>query len=120
MFSLSVYVSKTDRGLGPRLAVMVLIAVIVKSSEYANKLAGENWRSFCTQNYFDSHGVFMTVLVCSPLLLDSLIMLFLFLREASQLLIQVKKRQLKQKRNAKAAQQQKGDGKGKRRSKKEQ
>jgi hypothetical protein len=38
----------------------------------------------------------MSVMVCTPLLLDSLIMLLMFLREASQLLIRYKTLQLKE------------------------
>lgn len=97
MFFLCIYVSRPERGLAPRLAVMVTIAVIVKSSEKVNQFAAQNWESICTQNYFDARGVFMMVMVCCPLLLDSLIMLFLFIREASQLLVKVKTAQLKQK-----------------------
>lgn len=95
MLFLSIYVSRRDRGLAPRLTTMVIIAAIVKSSEYINSWAAQNWTNFCTQNYFDTSGVFMTVMVCAPLLVDSLIMLSFFLREASQLLIQVKTIQMK-------------------------
>jgi hypothetical protein len=103
MFVLSIYVSRRDRGLAPRLTIMVTIAVIVKSSEYVNRWAAQNWSSFCTQNYFDANGVFMSITVCAPLLFDSLIMLLLFLREASQLLIQVKTVQLKKQRRQRQA-----------------
>lgn len=95
MLALSVYVSRRDHGLSPRLAMMAIIAVTVKSSEYLNRLAAQNWDAFCTQNYFDARGVFMSVMVCAPLLLDSLLMLLFFLREASQLLVRVKTMQLK-------------------------
>lgn len=97
MFVLCIYVSRPDRSLAPRLAVMITIASIIKCSEKINEYAAQNWESFCTQNYFDRRGVFMMVMVCCPLLLDSLIMLFLFLREASQLLVKVKTSQLKEK-----------------------
>ena len=97
MFVLCIYVSRPDRSLAPRLAVMITIACIIKCSETINEYAAQNWESFCTQNYFDRRGVFMMVMICCPLLLDSLIMLFLFLREASQLLVKVKTSQLKEK-----------------------
>jgi transmembrane protein 18 len=96
MFGLSIYVSRRDRGLGPRLTIMGTIALIVKCSERLNRIAARNWASFATQNYFDGRGVFMSIMVCTPLLLDSLIMLLLFLREASQLLIKFKTVQLKE------------------------
>ena len=125
MLVLSVYVSRRDRGLAPRLTIMVIIAVTVKTSEYLNRIAAASWQSFCTQNYFDARGVFMSVMVCAPLLLDSLIMLLLFLREASQLLVQVKTTQLKRQyreRNGgtNAISQGESNNNTKRRSKKEQ
>lgn len=95
MFLLSLYVSRRQRGLVPRLFTMAIIAITIRCSEYINGLAAENWSRFATQNYFDKNGVFMSVMVCCPLLLDSFIMLICFLREASQLLIQVKTIQLK-------------------------
>ena len=119
MFFLCLYVSRPERGLAPRLAVMVTLAVIVRSSEILNDWAAQHWESFCTQNYFDARGVFVMVMVCAPLLLDSLIMLFLFLREASQLLVQVKKVQLKQKMQQQKKAEEQSGGK-KRRNKKEQ
>lgn len=83
--------------MAPRLAVMITIAIVVKGSETINEYAAQNWQIFCTQNYFDRRGVFMMVMVCCPLLFDSLIMLLFFLREASQLLVKVKTAELKKK-----------------------
>jgi transmembrane protein 18 len=104
MLLLSIYVSRRDRGLAPRITIMVIIAAIVKSSEFCNQYAAANWRSFCTQNYFDRGGMFMSIFVCTPLLFDSFIMLVFYLREASHLLVQVKTMQLnKQKRERNAA-----------------
>jgi len=117
MFFLCIYVSRPERGLAPRLVVMVTIAVVVKSSEKVNEFAAQNWESVCTQNYFDAKGVFMMVMVCCPLLVDSLIMLFLFIREASQLLVKVKTAQLKQKMKQRSKEA--GGGGKKRREKKD-
>lgn len=112
MFGLTQYVGRQDMGLTPRLIMLIFIGIVVKSSEWINAWAAREWESFCTQNYFDERGVFISVFLCAPLLVDSFIMLILFLREASQLLVQVKKAELKQKRkDAKA---------GERRAKKDQ
>ncbi len=92
------YVSRRGAAATPRIIVMLTIAGIVKGSERLNDWASRNWEQFATQDYFDKNGVFMTTMVCGPLLLDSLIMLFKYLREASQLLVQVKTAQIKQKR----------------------
>jgi TRAP-type uncharacterized transport system fused permease subunit len=127
MFVLCLWASRRDAGLTSRIVLMVTIAVLVKSAEYLNQTAGEHWESFATQNYFDDRGVFVAIMFCSPLLLDSFIMLVMFLREAGQLLIHVKRAEIKKKRQpAKEGEAKDGSKEGKkngskkRRSKKEQ
>jgi hypothetical protein len=97
---------------------MLSIAGLVRGAEYINRWASHNWESFATQNYFDERGIFVSIMLCAPLLLDSLVMLLLFLREASQLLIAVKTAELKKQK--KAAKEESTTGTTKRRSKKDQ
>jgi hypothetical protein len=92
------FVSRRGRGLYPRLTVMVLIAVVVRSSERLNEYGARHWQSFATQNYFDSRGVFTATMLCGPLLVFSFIMLVSFLKEASQLLVQVKTAEIRKKK----------------------
>lgn len=98
MFAFCLFASQRGRSLAPRLCVMVIIAVLVKSAEFLNQLGAEHWRSFATQNYFDRRGIFVSVMLCGPLLLYSFIMLAFFLREAAHLLVQVKTAEIKRKR----------------------
>lgn len=79
---------------------MLCIGILVKCSERINTYAAHNWEEFATQNYFDAKGVFMGIFLCGPLLVDSFLMLIIFLREASQLLVQVKTMELKRKKQA--------------------
>lgn len=97
MFLLCLKVSRRDVGIAPRITVMIFIGILVRSSEFLNNLASENWEKFCTQNYFDHRGVFVSIMFCSPLLVDSAIMLISYLREASSLLVQVKSNEIKKK-----------------------
>jgi TRAP-type uncharacterized transport system fused permease subunit len=123
MFLLCLFASRKNAGLPLRIVLMVTIAVLVKSAEYLNQTAGEHWESFATQNYFDERGVFVAITFCSPLLLDSFLMLVMFLREAGQLLVQVKTAEIKKKRQpTKEGEQKDGskEGKKSRRSKKQQ
>lgn len=46
-------------------------------AERLNKLLGENWGTFATQNYFDSHGIFLSTLWSGPLLVIAIIILVL-------------------------------------------
>jgi transmembrane protein 18 len=98
MFLTCIYVSRYNDTLAPRLILMIFMASMVKGSEYINTYGHAHWQEYCTQNYFDTQGVFISTMICGPLLLDSFMMLCFYLREASQLLIQVKRMQLSQKK----------------------
>jgi transmembrane protein 18 len=98
MFGLCMYVSRRDRSLAPRVVMLVLIGVLVRSAEYLNHWASQNWETFATQDYFDKRGVFVAIMVSGPLLLDSFVMLFFFVSEAGSLLVQVKKEEIKRKK----------------------
>jgi transmembrane protein 18 len=105
MLAIAIHVSRPGRDLAPRLIVMLLIGALVKLSDRINAWAGDHYRDFATQNYFDSRGVFVATMLCAPLLLDSFLMLLCYLREASTLLVQLKKTQLQKKANSKKQQQ---------------
>ena len=94
MFLLTLYVSRKNQRLAPRVILMLFILGMVRLAERWNDMGSQHWRSFATQNYFDRRGIFVSILLCAPLLLDSLLMMVLFLREASQLLVEVKTVQL--------------------------
>lgn len=100
MLILSVYVSRPNAGLPPQLGLMLFIAVLVRSTEYLNQYASVHWQEFATQNYFDPSGLFLSIMLCGPLLVDAFIMLFRLLREASTLLVQVKRNEIKTKMKA--------------------
>jgi transmembrane protein 18 len=101
IFVLCLYVSRRNAALTPRLCMLIVIGIIVRSSEYLNTWGADHWEEFATQDYFDRRGVFVGIMVSGPLLLDSLIMLFLFVSEAGSLLVQVKKQEMKHKKKAK-------------------
>mmetsp|Transcript_24222 Transcript_24222/g.57159 ORF Transcript_24222/g.57159 Transcript_24222/m.57159 type:complete len:259 (-) Transcript_24222:249-1025(-) len=100
VFLLCLFVSKKNSGLAPRVGLMVFIGVVVRSAEWLNSLGDEHWESFATQNYFDNRGVFIGIMLCAPLLLDSLMMLLFFMKEASTLLVQVKRTEIQRKRKS--------------------
>lgn len=97
MFLLCLFVSRKDRGLAPRVCLLVFIGVVVRSAEWLNAQGVQHWESFATQDYFDKRGIFIGIMLCAPLLLDSLMMLLFFMKEASKLLIQVKRSEIKTK-----------------------
>ena len=110
MFLLCFWVSRKDRGLAPRLILMAVIFVIVRSAEWLNDLGEEHWESFATQDYFDKRGIFVAIMLSGPLLLDVLMMLLFFIREASVLLVQVKRTEIQRKKERQQDKQKKGTG----------
>mmetsp|Transcript_15242 Transcript_15242/g.19890 ORF Transcript_15242/g.19890 Transcript_15242/m.19890 type:complete len:261 (-) Transcript_15242:267-1049(-) len=120
IFLSTLYVCRKNVALAPRIVLMVMIAGTVRSAEMLNSWASKNWEDWgITQNYFDPRGIFVSIFVCAPLMVNSFIMLIMFLRESSVLLVQVKTAELKQKRK-KNKQQQEAGGNPKRRGKKDQ
>lgn len=95
MFLTCLYISRGGAPLVPRVCILVLIGVIVRSAEYFNGWGAQHWEEFATQDYFDKRGVFVGIMLSGPLLLDSLMMLFMFVSEAGSLLVQVKREELK-------------------------
>ena len=89
-------------------AQMVLLFVILASvytAEYINAFAGEHWREFAGQNYFDRRGVFISIMYSAPLLCAAMFILLNALRTASRLLVQVKRRELRANARQKAKKQ---------------
>jgi len=118
MLLICIRVSRRGCGVVPRIVVMALIAAIVRSAEHLNRHAARNWETIATQNYFDQRGIFTSIMLCAPLLFDCFVMLVLFLREASQLLVQVKTAEMKKKKMERSRRE--GGQTSKRNTKKEQ
>lgn len=91
---ITIAVVKYD-GVKIRVSFLVLLAVLVKSAEMMNQYGSKHWEDFATQNYFDDGGIFMCITVSAPIVLLSFGMLLSYLREASQLLVQVKRAEIK-------------------------
>lgn len=57
---------------------MQKIVLLVYFSESINELASENWRVFSRQQYFDSNGLFISVVFSIPILLNCMLMVVSF------------------------------------------
>jgi len=64
-------------------------------AERLNTLAATHWKSFSTQMYFDSAGAFAGVVLGMPLVLIQFLLVIFLLREASCMVIKVKRLELR-------------------------
>lgn len=90
----------TRKRFGPQTFVFFLVTALVCSSETLNTYAHLNWRAFSKQDYFDSHGFFISVMFSGPLLLVAMFQMVNFLSTAAYLLVDVKREELKHSREA--------------------
>ncbi|XP_059473596.1 transmembrane protein 18 isoform X2 [Neocloeon triangulifer] len=65
-------------------------------SENINIYAAERWRSFSRQQYFDSKGMFISIIFSIPMLFNCMIMVANWLWQSSELLTQLKVAQMRQ------------------------
>ena len=88
-----------------QMVLLVALLAVVRSAEWINGVAGRHWELFASQQYFDKHGVFVSVLLSVNLLLAAFFILGNALRASVAMLIEVKKKEFKHeaKRKAKAA-----------------
>ena len=89
---LAVVCSSPSGRLQPAIGVLVLLTLYF--IETINAVCHARWRSFATQDYFDPHGVFLGAVVAFPLFCTLGVQIVLVLREASYLLISVKRKEL--------------------------
>jgi transmembrane protein 18 len=82
-----------------QMALLASTCAIVYSTQYFNSYATDHWQALgFTQNYFESSGLFLSVVVSAPLLLLAAFQLFSSLRGAIDLLVKVKSKELRDKR----------------------
>lgn len=117
MFFMTLFVTRRC-GMGSGMILLTFMAGLVRSAEWLNTYGSKNWEDFATQNYFDDHGIFISVMMSGPLLLLAFIMLISYLRQASTLLIKVKRHEMQQKQKKTQGKASRGK-KGKKASKKE-
>eukprot|EP00039_Didymoeca_costata_P005724 m.83948 g.83948 ORF g.83948 m.83948 type:complete len:163 (-) comp12946_c0_seq5:1073-1561(-) len=67
------------------------------AAEYINEIAALNWQKFSEQQYFDHGGFFVAVMLCFPILINLVILTIIWLCTASEMLIAVKRAELKRK-----------------------
>jgi len=77
-----------------QIVLFCTLSGIALLSERINKLGAKHWRLFSSEQYFDSYGLFIMVILSGPMMVNCLILVIIWLIEAGQLLIKTKRRQL--------------------------
>lgn len=85
-----------------QVVLFLLLLGLAFASEQVNIVGAKYWRMFAREQYFDSAGLFITVVYSGPILLNCFIMTVLWLWTAGKMLIVVKRGQLKERRKQEA------------------
>ncbi|PIK40861.1 putative transmembrane protein [Apostichopus japonicus] len=76
--------------------LFIALLAIVFFAETINQYAALNFKHFSRLQYFDSGGLFISLVLCLPILLNCFVMLIFWLYRAGTMLVKVKKAKLKQ------------------------
>ncbi|XP_015127419.1 transmembrane protein 18 isoform X2 [Diachasma alloeum] len=79
-----------------QILLFLVLLLLVYFSESINEVAASNWRVFSRQQYFDSKGLFISIVFSVPILMNCMIMVASWLYQSSQLMTSLKRAQLRQ------------------------
>ncbi|XP_026469060.1 transmembrane protein 18-like [Ctenocephalides felis] len=77
-----------------QVVLFFLLLLMVYFSEQLNAYAALNWKVFSRQQYFDSKGLFISVVFSVPILLNCMLMVGSWLYQSTQLMTKLKRAQL--------------------------
>ncbi|KAG5680851.1 hypothetical protein PVAND_010332 [Polypedilum vanderplanki] len=95
IFHISVSVLAFILSLNFQIILFAILLLLVYFSEFFNELAAKNSYMFSKNQYFDSNGLFISIIFCCPILINCLFILARWLMMSFDLMTKVKCAQLK-------------------------
>ncbi|XP_072029206.1 transmembrane protein 18-like [Amphiura filiformis] len=86
----------TAKYFNVQVVYFLLLLLLIYMSENINEWASQNYKLFARLQYFDSSGLFISVVLCVPVLINCLVILCLWIYTAAHMLVSVKRAQLRQ------------------------
>lgn len=80
-----------------QVVLFLVLLLLVYFSESINEIASNNWKLFSRQQYFDSKGLFTSIVFSIPILLNCMLMVGSWLWQSTQLMTKLKRAQLREK-----------------------
>ncbi|KAM3861245.1 transmembrane protein 18 [Diretmus argenteus] len=87
----------TCRFYRAQVCQFLVMVAMVYTAEYLNELAAMNWRSFSNFQYFDSKGMFISLVYSIPLLFNTIIIVVVWVYRTFSTMTELKTLQLKRK-----------------------
>ena len=92
--ALLLFIFKTRKETLLQGTLFLVLLLTVYFAEWINEFLAQNYKSFTKHQYFDSQGMFISLMFSLPALVHCLVMLINWMLMSGQMLVRVKRKQL--------------------------